>query len=568
MPPDPARRLHANRPFSIPWSSNQSKGVFSRSDILTDKQPSAWGSDQSLGVAVSGENPHIVSTIPQKWFNAGRVLKVPKCVILSSLPEWTLYWPGCYFYGPRDVIGQMFTPPFAFGNYYYFEQWNYGDPNQQILDTSTFSDGNVPLNSPFWSNFNPPVPDGSKIEWTESYFDEHNQQPPPPTDFILPNISPPAPRFNQIIGTVQNNPYYSLHQQLMQTFAQAKMILESDPVDPIYVTIPGWLPALYQTRNGFLTKNDEAFNSSHGTGCAITDAAPCYNVWEIPWGPFYPNGKDSRNRADFPCTSVPYLATTDPGFGTNVLHMYVGHACHRYDNDASIFGWQAWPLQPEGQYLGPTFSSNYIGANLPYFAGRRNVWRDYGFDYGFLNHGPNGIYQTYGALIQAAADQYKKNFYNYRQFATRLFNYGQSIQVAWQTQNIWMDQKHDCHSTAFYFGLTFDEFVAAHTTEDQWYNDCFDSPQNPAHLKYAEGIQNFPDSPSLRLAISEFYPPIQQRVNAYYGGIEQGTADLYKLIIKNQGLADFNVQYGGTFQPLLDVDALVGYIRDYFAKNP
>jgi hypothetical protein len=107
--PDPEHRLHANRPFSLPWTSDRSRNVFSRGDILLGKQKAAFGSGQSLGVAASGEDPHILATHPQKWPNSGKVLKVPKCVILSSLPYWTVYWPSCYFYGPRDIIGQMFT---------------------------------------------------------------------------------------------------------------------------------------------------------------------------------------------------------------------------------------------------------------------------------------------------------------------------------------------------------------------------------------------------------------------------------------------------------------------------
>jgi hypothetical protein len=581
--PDPEHRLHANRPFSVPWTSDRSRNVFSRGDILLGKQKAAFGSGQSLGVAASGEDPHILATHPQKWPNSGKVLKVPKCVILSSLPYWTVYWPSCYFYGPRDIIGQMFTPPNLFGNYYYFDQWNNIDPSQEVHDNTIYCNdelgldcGDLPSNStidassPFWDNFHPPVPEDEKILYTRSYNNQQAGLPPSSTDGIAETNIPPETRYNQIIANIRTNPYYTLHPQIMAAFRQAKLILESDPVDPIYVTIPEWMPdKIVQTRNGTLTKPEMKFNTSHGTGCDIIDVIPCYGTYNVAWGPPYPDPDDSRNRLDFPACNVPYLASTDPGFGTNTLHLYVGHGCHRYSSGDTIFDYQAWPLQPEGQWIGPIFNGSYLGAGLPFFQGRRSVWRDAGFDYGFVNHGAAGIYNNYSGLIGGAADAYKQNFYKHRQFATRLFTYPSAWNIEWKLDEIWNDQRHDCHSTQFYFGFSFDEFQSEFSNEDNWYSDCSGSPgAGPTHIKFAEHIGNEPDSASIRTAISTFYPPIKARVESYFNGIEAGTADFFKLVIKNQGLADYNVQYGGSFAPLLDADAIVAYVREYFAKNP
>ena len=127
MPEVPSLGLHRNRALSIPTSGGL-PNAFSRTDILDGTTPAAWGSDQSAGIAVDGQSTTDPDTWTKNWYAKGRVLRVPKALILSSFPQWTAYWPGCYFYFPRDVInndgfGQL-------GNYYYFDQWN-------MLDMST-----------------------------------------------------------------------------------------------------------------------------------------------------------------------------------------------------------------------------------------------------------------------------------------------------------------------------------------------------------------------------------------------------------------------------------------------
>ena len=57
-------------------------------------------------------------------------------------------------------------------------------------------------------------------------------------------------------------------------------------------------------------------------------------------------------------------------------------------------------------------------------------------------------------------------------------------------------------------------------------------------------------------------------MDGYYAGIEPGTADFFKLVIKNNELANYGVKYVGSFAPLLDADAIVQYVRSYFKENP
>lgn len=157
MPADPDKGLHANRSHSIPTNGGP-PNCFSRSDILDGKTRAAFGGGQSMAVCEDGESVSNPDTWPKAWPKKGRVLKVPKCVILSSFPFWTLYWPNCYFYFPRDVIGD--TGLGFLGNYYYLDQWNGLDmsiteskPDYSFLGNYDISDPTVVATIPGTSGY-------------------------------------------------------------------------------------------------------------------------------------------------------------------------------------------------------------------------------------------------------------------------------------------------------------------------------------------------------------------------------------------------------------------------------
>ncbi len=601
VPDDPVRE-HSNRPFDIPRSSD--KGTYSRSDILTGKTKMAWGDDQSAGVGASGENTTDPTTWPERFYQDGEPLRVPKTVIFSSFPFWTCWWKSATYYGTRDVIGQMFTPPFLFGNYYYFDMWNDVDitntpPNDfsEILSNQDYRDAITADNHSAIEilNSNPLGPYQTNTAWQQ--FDDqltaddkmsvHNPywictttcegmdcltcDSVPSWMFTTCPIALPE-RFQQIICQV-TNPYYTLHQQITKVFLAAKHTLESDPDDPIFVVVPAWLPQeLYQTRNAKKKKSHEVQNGGHGGSanhkpCEVVDVIPCYRYIPTCWAPAYPDVRDARNSMPFPGVQVPWLLNPNPGFGVNVLHIYVGHTNVRYDVGDDIWGYQAWPLSPEGNFIGPLFDSLYLGSiSTPQLAGQRSLIRDAGFDWGFVNHGAIGVYNNYAGIIEGAAENYKTNYTQYREYSTHLFTYPASWNFNWSLRNIFFDQERTCEATQFYFGFEFSDFASMYNTEDNNITDC---AKAPAFLKFGETHNATPDSDSLRTAIGTFYPPIQQRVTDYYNGIEPGTSKMYDLTIDKNGLADFNVVNKGEFGgALMDPDGLVEYVRQYFRDHP
>jgi hypothetical protein len=135
MPPHPDKKLQANRLYSVPWSTKGPQNCMSRKDILDGATQSAFGSGQSLQICTDEDEANDPAERPQNWPTAGKVLGVPKVVILSSLPFWTVMWESSYFFFPRDVIGE--DSKGDFGNYYYFDQWD--DVNTAIATPPDYS---------------------------------------------------------------------------------------------------------------------------------------------------------------------------------------------------------------------------------------------------------------------------------------------------------------------------------------------------------------------------------------------------------------------------------------------
>lgn len=571
--PVPEKGLHANRKHSTPWTSGGPANCMSRSDILQiplqgdgefKHHPTIthWMPGNNIGETGGEKYAH-----PNIWPKKDKLLRVPKVAILSSLPNWSLMWKKDVLYAPRDVIGQMFTAPFLFGNYYYIEQWD------TIESASLLMSGEYSASDPRWTNgsrFDNGINAGSTITAGSTNFQNANSSdhPPPP---LTPDMNVDSgvgdysgSRFHQVIGHITNN-VPTLHAATMAAGRQASETLASQG---IYLIVPQWMPEqLAQIRNGYLTETGERYNSGHGTDCNLTDVVDCYHHWPEPWGPGYPNVNDPRNTLAFQQPTVPWLLNIDPGFGTNCLHMYVGMPMHRYFPDNTPWAAQAYPLMPEGNYIGPLLSGNYLGAILPYFAGRRAIWRDYGFDYGY-KPGVAAIYNKYQAIVGAAAASFKQNFYKFRGMNTTLNTYpGNLFDFEWKLSEIWNDQKHDCHATQFYFGYKFSDYQKMFSDEDHWYADCSGDPGNPAHLKFADSISNFPDSPSLRAAVKTFLPPIVSRIEEYYNGIKKGTLDYYNYAVQQTGLSDYGVSAGGPADPT-DSDSIIEYVQQYFKDNP
>lgn len=518
--PDPAKKKHGNAKHTMFWpGSGENKAAhssLSRQHFLkTDHQPKPhqtnFGSSQSIATNVPksafspGLSPDDAEWWPKAWPAKGRVAKVPKCVILSSLPQWGAMWQKSGFYFPNDVIGRMFTPPNLFGNYYYIEQWDTDNPNT-----------------------------GSG-------------------------------RFHQKIGEM-SSPYFDLHPQLLDTFAEVKAILEADSVDPIYCVIPEWFPREIVTRSqsdGFAVGT---YNPAHHWDEGLFNVTPCLTFPLATMNIKYPDTGASQNTCGLNFQGVAPLLSGGHGFATNVLHIYVGHYAQRIGLDwNSAFSWESVPAFPEGQMIAGSYLGTYLGGPLSFFNGRRAVWRDFGFPYGYTDGlgAPNSLNNYYDPFIQQALGPYKDGFYKHRNWATKLYTYDAPWTVGLTPQAIYQD-RYACTGLRFFFGFDIGTFNALFGGPDLVFEDessAFDG------LLVAKGTSYQPGMADLALASTTFANPIVKRIMNYYNTLDSGTANFYQTMIADNGLEDYGMTYEGGSSQVQSAGNLVDIIKRHFAKS-
>jgi hypothetical protein len=497
---------------------------FSRGDFLTGKSPVRFGPGQSANILtreeVPADAPNPTPELwPKDWPMAGRLLTVPRVVVLSDFIAWPEFWERCAFDYPRDVLGELFTSG-RFTNYYYLDQWNIGK------------------------------------DWRTSTVD--------PIDSL-------EYRFERDIGTVEN-PNFKQHRQMWDIFREAKRILEAQD-NPVYVVLPNWIPkSVYEipTRNNWRAwTNDNVYWP--GFGQAQTDVLHGHSGCDI----FFTGGHRGRTHPD-PASpywrsecddppSVPCLACPTPFFGTNVLHLWFGHWCMNWGG-AGLLNYETFPLSPAGIQTGPILSGNYLGAAADGFDGKRLIWRDAGLNYGYMTP-YTALLDNYASRLASAAAEYKENFWKYRDFGVRFIPWQEPWELPLSPARIKDDQKW-CAAGAFYFGLSFTEFQALITTEDQY---AVDYSAETGDVKFANTISRTPDSPSIRQAMADF-DLFFARVKAYYSdpatGLDAGTRLFLEEMISRHQLSDYNIAMAESPTDLFTVDGLVEYINSYFGDHP
>lgn len=502
---------------------------FSRSDFLTGKSPVKFGPGQPANIFSRDEVP--ASSLapaptpelwPTDWPMAGRLLTVPRVAILSDFIAWPEFWEKCVFDYPRDVIGEILGSG-RLTNYYYLDQWNIG------------------------------------TDWRT-----HTLPPTSSLDF----------RFERDLtrGIGVTNPNYAQHKQMWDVFRQAKAILEAQD-NPVYVVLPNWIPkTVYEvyTRNRWRAwQNDDVYWP--GFGQANTDVLHGHSGCDIFFdgnnrGRTHPDPTSPYWRSD--CDDpppVPCLACPTPFFGTNVLHLWFGHWCMNWGG-AGLLNYETFPLSPAGVQTGPVLNGNYLGAAADGFDGKRIVWRDLGLNYGYMTP-YRTLLDNYAGRILGAANQYKQNFWKYRDFGVRFVPWQQPWNVDLNAFAIKDDQKW-CAAGAFYFGLSFAEFQELVTTEDQY---AVDYSAVTHDVKFANTIGRVPDSPAIRQAMVDF-ELFYDRIKAYYNdsstGLDGGTRLFLTEMISRYQLADYNIAMAASPGDLFTVDGLVEYINAYFAVHP
>lgn len=506
--------LHANRKKGIFYNARDGKRSMSRSHFLYPLPRSDDETDEELSERRKKQKSHVMfgadqsvnvaqdynfdaeDHYPSKWHVAGKIARVPKIVVLSDFCNWTLLWKICQFIFPRDII---FVDPetHAIGNYYYLDQYEGGTQADE--------------------------------------------------------------RFHRIVATVIN-PYFAFRTELHKQWRLAKKILESDKNDPIYVSIPPWMPLEFAprihsagaTNHEHNPDNDGTFGQSND--CEILTEVP--SDWEFP---------DIDNEDNYPNifnTGIPSILSGFPHFGTNVLHLYVGHWAHRLFPVNSPFAYESWPLTPEGTFLATLFFGLYLGGPVPGLEGRRQIWEKIGFDYGYLD-GAKKIYYGgagYDQFCRQQAIGFKQNYFEFRNLETRIFQYPTTWGFPWDPGAIFKDYR-PCLSPGFWFGTwaNIGEFNAAVGNPDVYYQDT--SGENGGlrtYTSYGYG----PALQSLVEAVSVWFPPLAARVEAYYNGIETGTRDFMDTMIADNCLSDYGFKNEGPYQ--FDAKTLVEYVRAHF----
>lgn len=513
--PNPDKKKHANRKYGIAYNGNQGRMSFSRNNHLYNPGHAVvrteLGDQQNPSVLAFPFSKFDSTNYPHKWHKAMRLRRVPKVLMLSSYIFWFEHWDYCSFIFPNQVSGtSICNPGSAFGNYYAFSQWNV-KPNGTVTN-----------------------PDQVHADLTSGDV------------------------FNQVVCVVEN-PMAKLHAQLMDTFQEVAEALAQDEKDPIYVVIPKWTPKYLamKARNITLTDWESTNKDWH------FNSLPSYYFIQHDGTYYYPDQNSPENTLDFNYTGVPCLACPEPGFGTNVLHMYMGHWTHKLFPTASPFLYESWPFGPPGQMIADTYLGDYLGFPIETgLNGIRALWRDCGLSFGYMDN--TDLVSFYDTFNSAAAANYKSNFYKYRNYATRLFSYDVDWVFPWNPSQLWADQ-HSFSELVFYFGYDTCCDVPRMCTDN---GDMTCEDQADSKIRIAKHTFKSPDSPSITDAITSWFPPLRQRVEAYYNSLRPGTEDFYKRMVEDNGLGDYDVAFDGGASQFTNAGRIIEYARDHFAKNP
>lgn len=546
MPEQPDRQKHRNRKFSIPFMGEGGRqNCFSRNDFLTGQSQVRFGDQQSMNVTSEDEVPGPdgnPETYPKNWPKAGRILGVPKVVVMTSLPCWPEFWENCSFDCPRTVIGTLLKDPSSgpYGNYRYLQQY-----------------------------------DSAAIDWK---------------GHSTGSVNDAEYRFCQEIGTGTGT-YPRQHSKLIDTvFPAAAKILAGLP-EPIYAIIPRYMPSRYDS---IVNKNiayvpwtrfSRWWSGSDGDDVDFSvglgnDDCDIYGAPFSPRGRVHMDPQGPNNVSDCNPPKMPCLLAGDPTyFGTNVLHMYIGHWAMKWGIDPNILTFESYPLSPIAEQIATQLiGDNYHGSPIPGYDGSRLIWFDYGYNYGYMSSdgkgnnsstgGVAGLLNYYKGSLTSAANNYKTAFWKYRDFATRLFQYPEPIKMIWNPDILFKDQKW-CAAEGFWFGFdTFDDWVNLHPpTEDGHFSNMVDAPDNPLHLKTCINVTRTPDSPNIREGVNYAFPYLKDRVEAYYRGIDPGTSMFMDGMIAQNQLDEYNVVNEGSGADMMSADGIVDYVRTYFAAQ-
>lgn len=512
------KKLHRNRIYSIPsMKSGGKRNCFSRSDFLEGRSHVKYGHEQHPDIFTTDESKDKPELWTKRWSKAGKLLRVPKVVILSDFIAWPEYWSECVFDMHHEDLVPWFTNGIA-SHYTWINQWNVGQPWRVTEQLSGAEDKEF--------------------------------------------------RWNRIICRA-TNPYFGQHQALWDAFREAKRILESED-DPIYVIIPNWMP---KEEYQIVTKNhwNYWFNfDAFWSGDEAHGDVMYKGLWHPHCDIFEDGGNRGRIHPDPDCPywrsdannppRCPTLLSGNPAFGTDVLHIWIGHWCYNWGGPQH-FLYETYPISPAGMQFGSVVTGGYLGSPVPMLDGARGPWQDARLPCGYSNGG-KAIANHYGGLIDSVADEYKSNFYKYRNFATRWFPWTGVWGLPWNVGEMKKDEKW-CPSFIFYFGFTFADYCAMFGSEDTYFIDYSDR----YGIKYGNGMNRGPSAEDMRRGINNVFPVCSSRAEEYYYSLESGSREFFQAWMERCDLGEYNVVLEEPNDAIFNADGIVEYVRGYFESS-
>lgn len=567
--------------------------------------------------------------LPYKFPRVGAPLRVPKCVIISIMPNWTLMTTETWqFHFPRDVIGNLLLYPDKTLNYYYLTQWDvytvqsdpipevhcgvsvqWRDSVQSTLASNLFyhpskvpeyNEIQLTQDDIYYCLLNGNFPDDVRAKMADDYYyysstiDLSNMQrvnseftdmgeknlkkcmtkedgifPEGSSDRIHTGTDKAALRggtFNEVVATVDNK--YAIYRRRFKDYCLEPIQAFAES-QKIHLICPDWIPDPFpELRNDYLINGIYRYE-----GRPWLDATkPCATTCPVAWGPAFPDPRGLD--MEFAGEPVPWLLCPPPGFGVNVLHIYVGHPNMNFTGGTagSVIDYQAWPFSPEMGYLGPVpFYAYYPGeAQLKaefdkYSWGRRPLWRDYGYDYGYTGaHTVDNLLEYYADIWQTAAAKYRDNFPKYRNIVTKIYTIGCEIDFTWTPVSLENDHVLGCESPFFYFGYTDFGFEVAEEMSKG--GECFEDilvdrmPESPESLHIATRQSYLVGQCELTEAMRDTFPILARRVEEYYSSIAPGSDVFFENAVQNIEGVEFN----GRSEPSPSAAWFINIISEHF----
>ena len=347
MPEVPELGLHRNRILSVPTIRVEGgpQNCFSVNNFLTGRTPLKYGSGQHNNIFAFRDYPitdpnfdpvNGAAMWPKLFLKPGKILTVPKVVILSAYISWPEFWDFCSVDYPHDVIGLIFTTG-QLNNYYYYDQWDCdGDwtGNSDPPYSSAFTHGS-PCNTDPW-----------------------------PNDYDTPQF-----RYSHSIngGGCFQSSWYPQWQDAYKQFLAVKKSLESDSDNPIFCLLGHWnvIDEDFENKKGHsilttltwgLWNNNNQF-ADEGIGPAQPNVLAGIGDCDI----FTTDSHRGRTHPDPNCPNwqcectlpptIPALLAVPPCFGANVLHIWIGHFCINSTGTPGAIWFQTYPSSPAGLYL-------------------------------------------------------------------------------------------------------------------------------------------------------------------------------------------------------------------------